>query len=203
MHRFPTFVFAAAFGAATASFSFAANAPVAALATPSAHAGSPTLARLADEPMSATAVAKVQGAGANKDKITGTVTFTQEKEGVHVVADIDGLTPGEHGFHVHEKPDLSAPDLSSAGGHFNPEHHKHGGPESEEHHAGDLGNLTADEKGHAHLDKIFTGLAITGKLGVVGHSVIIHAKADDLKSQPAGESGKRVAGGAIEEEKAK
>ncbi len=167
-----------------------------------AHAGQKPIA-LAEEATAAKAVAQVHGAGEHKDKITGTVTFTTTSDGVKVVADIEGLAPGEHGFHIHEKADLSDPELKGAGGHFNPDHHKHGGPESEEHHAGDLGNLTADDKGHAHLDATFKGLTIEGKSGVVGHSVIIHAKADDLKSQPAGESGKRIAGGVIEAEKAK
>ena len=145
----------------------------------------------------------MKNASGHKEEIKGTVTFTAAEGGVKVVADIDGLTPGQHGFHIHEKADMSDPALKSAGGHFNPDHHKHGGPESAEHHAGDLGNLTADAKGHAHLDAVFKGLTIEGKDGVVGHSVIIHAKADDLKTDPAGDARRRIAGGAIEEEKEK
>ena len=156
-----------------------------------------------DEAKSAEATATIAAAANQKEKITGTVTFTQEGDKVKVVADIDGLTPGEHGFHIHEKPDLSAPDLSSAGGHFNPDHHHHGGPGAAEHHAGDLGNLTADDKGHAHLEVTVAGLSIDGeKNGVVGHCVIIHAKPDDLKSDPSGNSGPRIAGGVIEIKKA-
>jgi Cu-Zn family superoxide dismutase len=144
-----------------------------------------------------TATAVIHNAANHEGKITGTVTFKSEADGVRVVAAVDGLSPGVHGFHIHEKADVSAPDLMSAGGHWNPGGHKHGGPESEEHHAGDLGNLTADDKGHAHLDQLFKGLTIEGKMGVVAHSVIIHEKADDLTSQPAGDAGKRIAGGAI------
>lgn len=152
-----------------------------------------------DEAMSAEATATIAAAANQKEKITGTVTFTKVGEKLKVVADIDGLSPGQHGFHIHEKADLSAPDLSSAGGHFNPDHHHHGGPDATEHHAGDLGNLTADDKGHAHLEVTLSGLSIDGeKNGVVGHSVIIHAKPDDLKSDPSGNSGPRIAGGAIE-----
>ena len=154
--------------------------------------------RADDKTDAATAIAKIQGAGDNKDKITGMITFTQTADGVRVVASVDGLTPGKHGFHVHEKPDVSAPDLSSAGGHWNPGGHKHGGPDSAEHHAGDLGNLVADEKGHADYDVVIKGIMIEGDKGVMNHSVIIHAKADDLTSQPAGDSGKRIAGGVIE-----
>src|SRR6266478_1574226 len=72
-----------------------------------------------------TAKATLEGAGDNKGKIHGTVTFTQESGGVKVVADVEGLKPGKHGFHIHDKADLSAPDLSSAGGHWNPDGHKH------------------------------------------------------------------------------
>lgn len=150
-----------------------------------------------------TAVATIQSAGNVSEKITGTVTFTEDGDKVKVVADVDGLKPGDHGFHIHAKPDLSAPDLSSAGGHFNPEGHHHGGPDSAEHHAGDLGNLTADDKGHAHLEVTVAGLSISGeKNGVIGHSVIIHAKPDDLKTDPSGNSGARIAGGVIEAAKA-
>lgn len=146
------------------------------------------------------AVAHIANASAHKEKITGTVTFTAVTGGVKVVADIDGLTPGKHGFHIHQKPDLSAPDLTSAGAHFDPGgKHKHGGPESAEHHAGDLGNIVADEKGHAHLEGEFKGLTIEGEMGVVGHSVIIHAKEDDMKDVKS--AGPRIAGGAIEAEK--
>jgi Cu-Zn family superoxide dismutase len=130
--------------------------------------------------------------------VKGTVTFTQESTGLRVVADITGLKPGEHGFHVHEKGDCSAPDASSAGGHFNPTGMPHGGPNSEKHHLGDLGNLTADASGHAHLDTVFTFLALSGTNSIVGHSVIVHEGKDDLTSQPTGNAGARVACGVIE-----
>ena len=149
-----------------------------------------------------TAVAQVKNASGHKDAISGTVTFTAVEGGVKVVADIDGLAPGKHGFHIHEKADLSAPDLKSAGAHWDMGgKHKHGGPDSEEHHAGDLGNITADDKGHAHLEGVFKGLTIEGKTGVVGHSVIVHEKEDDLKAVTS--AGARIAGGAIEVEKGK
>lgn len=152
------------------------------------------------KPMPAMAVATVENAKAHKDKISGTVTFTEAKEGLRVVAHINGLTPGKHGFHIHEKGDLSDPELKSAGGHFNPGGHKHGGPETEMRHAGDLGNLDADEKGHAMLDKVFPGISLKKDAAdnVIGKSVIIHAGPDDLKTDPAGNAGARVAGGVIE-----
>ena len=132
--------------------------------------------------------------------VTGIVTFTQVGSVVTFVADINGLEPNtSHGFHIHDLGDLSAPNLSSAGGHFNPTHEMHGGPMSEHHHMGDLGNLVSDATGHAHLEGTVPGVTLTvGDFGIIARSVIIHAKEDDLHSQPAGESGARVAGGVIE-----
>src|SRR3984893_1352497 len=80
-------------------------------------------------------------------QVTGTVTFTKVGDEIQVVADIQNLKPGKHGFHIHEKGDCSAPDASSAGAHFNPTHQHHGGPSTAEHHAGDLGNITPDSSG--------------------------------------------------------
>jgi Cu-Zn family superoxide dismutase len=130
---------------------------------------------------------------------TGTVTFTQSGEQVKVVADITGLTPNTtHGFHIHEKGDLSAPDLSSAGGHYNPEGHAHGGPTTSPVHAGDLGNLKSDAQGHAHLELSVDNISLGGENDIIGLPVIVHAKADDLKSQPSGDAGARIGGGIIE-----
>jgi superoxide dismutase, Cu-Zn family len=151
----------------------------------------------ADAPV---AKAMIEGAGDNKGKIHGTVTFTQEDGGVKVVADIEGLSAGQHGFHIHETPNVSAPDLMSTGGHWNPDGHKHGGPDAAEHHAGDLGNITADSKGHAHLETMLKGVSVSGEKSVVNHAVVVHEKADDLKSDPAGNAGKRIAGGVIKAE---
>ena len=128
--------------------------------------------------------------------VAGTVTFTQDADQVSFVADLDGLAANTtHGFHVHEKGDLSDPALAKAGGHYNPTSQPHGGPHAEHHHAGDMGNLTADAHGHAHLAGTLPGVQLAD---LVGRSVIVHAKADDLKSQPSGDSGARVAGGVIE-----
>src|SRR6202171_4981951 len=80
-------------------------------------------------------------------EVKGQVTFTKTGDDVQVVADIENLKPGKHGFHIHEKGDCSAPDASSAGAHFNPTHQHHGGPATAEHHSGGLGNLTADATG--------------------------------------------------------
>ena len=108
------------------------------------------------------------------------------------------LTRGDHGFHVHEKGDLSAPDLSSAGGHYNPTGHPHAGPKADKRHMGDLGNLSANTQGVATLDYVDPALRLDGEHSIVGKSVIVHAGRDDLKTQPSGDSGSRIAGGVIE-----
>ena len=129
--------------------------------------------------------------------VSGTVTFTKVDGGVQVGADVTGLTPGEHGFHIHEFGDCSDPEAKSAGGHFNPTGHQHGSPDVAEHHAGDLGNLTADATGKAHYERLDKDLKLDGDHSIVGHGVIVHEKVDDLKTQPTGNAGGRVACGAI------
>jgi Cu-Zn family superoxide dismutase len=134
------------------------------------------------------------------NNVHGSVTFTQAGDKVHVVAHIMGLTPNTtHGFHIHEKGDLSAPDLSSAGAHYNPQGHPHAGPDMPVRHAGDLGNVTSDSGGNVHKELTVDNISIgEAKNDIVGKSVIVHAKADDLKSQPSGDAGGRIAGGVIE-----
>lgn len=98
------------------------------------------------------------------NNVRGTVTFTQVKDGVRVVADVTGLKPGQHGFHIHEKGDCSAPDASSAGGHFNPTQMPHGGPNMEKRHVGDLGNLMADGSGRARTNMVDRHLNCAGQI---------------------------------------
>jgi len=136
--------------------------------------------------------------------VTGTVKFTDEGNGkTKIVADISGLAPNtKHGFHIHEKGDLSSPDLMSTGGHYNPEKHPHGGPSTSPVHAGDFGNVMSDASGNAHFELEVDDISIGGeKNDVLGKAVIVHAKEDDLKSQPSGNAGGRVAGGVIELQK--
>jgi Cu-Zn family superoxide dismutase len=129
-------------------------------------------------------------------QVTGMVTFTKVGDEIQVVADIQNLKPGKHGFHIHEKGDCSAADAASAGGHFNPTQQHHGGPTTLDHHTGDLGNIVADSSGKAHLD--WKGkLSLSGKDSIIGRSVVVHEKEDDLKTDPAGNSGARIACGII------
>lgn len=131
------------------------------------------------------------------NKVTGQVTFTQSDSGMVVVADLTGLTPGKHGFHVHEFGDCSSPDASSAGGHFNPEGKEHGAPHADKRHVGDLGNVEAGNDGKAHYQFLDSLMTFSGTNSIIGRSLIVHAGEDDLKSQPTGDSGDRIACGVI------
>src|SRR6267378_1176482 len=132
------------------------------------------------------------------NKVNGTVTFTPVADGVQIHAELAGLTPGKHGFHVHEFGDCSAADASSAGAHFNPTDQPHAAPDAEARHVGDMGNVEADASGTAKLDYLDHNMSLAhGQESIIGRSVVVHAKEDDLKSQPAGDSGARVACGVI------
>jgi Cu-Zn family superoxide dismutase len=133
------------------------------------------------------------------NKAIGEVSFEQTRDGVRVFAIVNHLTPGSHGFHIHETGDCSAPDATSAGGHFNPTGQPHGSPAGGPHHAGDLPMLVADKKGKAKLDATLAGLTVApGPSSIVGRAVVVHAAPDDYRSQPAGNSGARVACGVIQ-----
>ena len=133
------------------------------------------------------------------NKVQGRVDFFETAKGVRVVAKISGLTPGLHGFHIHEKGDCSAPDASSAGPHFNPGGMSHGGPMDAMRHAGDFGNVTADAAGNAAFETVDSHITFDGPTSIIGRSVIVHANADDLVSQKPtpGNAGPRVACGVI------
>lgn len=132
--------------------------------------------------------------------VSGTVTFAQLDDHMQIEAVVNGLPSGPHGLHLHENGDCSAVDASSAGGHFSPEEDPHGAPSDApgQHHAGDLGNLTAGANGRGELEIEDPELTLVGEFGVVGKAVIVHAEADDLSSQPSGDAGSRIACGVIE-----
>ena len=130
--------------------------------------------------------------------VEGVVTFLQKGDKVMIDAKITGLTPGLHGFHIHEKGDCSAPDASSAGGHFNPHKVEHGSPGTAGKHSGDLGNLLADQTGTALYKAELGGITLgTGDDSIIGRALVVHAETDDLYSQPSGNSGPRIACGLI------
>jgi len=155
-----------------------------ALAAVSALAGEPTKAVAVLHPTKGSTV-------------EGIVTFTKSGDETKIVADIIGLAPGKHGFHIHEFGDCSSPDGKAAGGHFNPTNNPHAGHDVAQRHEGDMGNIEADSSGKAHLELTDSMMTMSGEKSIIGHGVIVHEKADDLKSQPTGDAGGRVACGVI------
>ncbi|MGE4170680.1 MAG: superoxide dismutase family protein [Candidatus Margulisiibacteriota bacterium] len=128
--------------------------------------------------------------------VSGVVRLSQTPDGVRLVGQVSGLTPGKHGFHIHQYGDTSASDGTAAGSHFNPSGHQHGMPGSG--HVGDLMNIEANASGNATLDRTLSGATLTSdENGILGRSLVIHADQDDYKTQPTGGSGARVAVGVI------
>lgn len=152
-----------------------------------------------DHPDVAMAMATIKAASGSK--VEGVVHFSRKGDTVSVHAKISGLEPGEHGFHVHEIGDCSAPDAKSAGGHFNPAGTDHGDPKGEVHHAGDLGNIIANAEGVAELSvdlpTSYLNINADGSNIINGRAVVVHGGTDDLKSQPSGAAGPRVGCGVI------
>lgn len=132
--------------------------------------------------------------------VSGTARFVSLSDGLGVHVELQGATPGQHGIHIHEKGDCSDPEAKSAGGHYNPgTAPHHGGPRTAVRHGGDLGNIEVDSSGRGVLDVVVPGLSVNSvQDGVVGRSIVVHEKADDLQSDPAGNSGVRVACGQIQ-----
>ena len=130
----------------------------------------------------------------------GTVTFERKPAGVEVAIQLEGLKPGLHGFHVHEKGDCSAPDAASAGDHFNPASQPHAAREAPARHAGDLGNVEADASGKVQIKLVDSKLRLDGPESIVGKALIVHEKADDYTTQPTGNAGARVACGVVKAE---
>ena len=127
------------------------------------------------------------------NKTRGMLRLIQQGNDLRVTGKINNLTPGEHGFHIHEFGDLRGTDGTAAGGHFNPHGKEHGAP-GESSHVGDLGNITAGQDGVATVDVV----AKNTKLHfVLGRAFVVHAGKDDLQSQPSGDAGPRVALGVI------
>jgi len=126
-------------------------------------------------------------------KLSGTATLTETPEGVKVALAVEGISPGEHGAHVHEKGDCSAPDAASAGEHFNPATHPHALPSTSPRHLGDLGNITvgADGKGTLEIVATDANLKAGDPNSFAGRAIIIHEKKDD-GGQPTGNAGGRI-----------
>ncbi|MDR2924789.1 MAG: superoxide dismutase family protein [Azoarcus sp.] len=144
-------------------------------------------------PQASALLAPTQG-----NTVQGNILFKQEAEGIRVIAEISGLTPGSHGFHIHEKGDCSAPDATSAGGHFNPHQTAHG--KAGAGHAGDLPSLEADASGNASLNVVLGSITFSGEASIIGRGLIVHAAPDDYTTQPTGNAGARVACAVIQKD---
>ncbi len=131
----------------------------------------------------------------------GEATLSAVEGGVKITLDLKGLPPGEHAIHVHETPTCTAPDFKSAGGHWNPAGKHHGMQNPEGPHAGDLPNFTVAADGTSKATLVATGMTwdhgAAAIWGPGGTALVIHATADDMKSDPAGNAGERIACGRI------
>ncbi|XP_055838742.1 extracellular superoxide dismutase [Cu-Zn] isoform X2 [Episyrphus balteatus] len=159
------------------------------------------VAALAEKQTPIVAIASIQG---SEGKVKGNVTFTQNAcgENVYIRVYITGLSPGKHGFHVHEKGDLTN-GCASTGGHYNPDKMNHGAPEDEIRHVGDLGNVMADESGTVDTTLTDHVITLTGKRAIIGRGLVIHDGVDDLgktqhpDSKKTGNAGGRAGCGVI------
>lgn len=178
-----------ALSACSSSAPTKSTAPAAATSTPAAPAAQSTAKS-----------ATVNLASASGSLVSGKLTIVPMGNGVHLTGEIGGLSPGStHAIHIHEKGDCSAADASSAGGHFNPSAQPHGKVGSGAHHGGDMDNLVANAEGVAQVNTHAEGVTLGGGAAndVAGKAVIVHAAADDYRTQPTGNAGGRVACGVI------
>ena len=165
---------------------------------PVTAAATPEPATVTAQPAPRSANVQLQATAGNRTY--GTLQLVAMSDAVRVQGSVQGLQPdSEFGFHVHEKGDCSAPDASSAGDHFNPAGAQHGRPDADARHAGDMWNLKSDASGEARLDVTLQGMSLEdGSNAVLGKAIVVHAQPDDYTSQPAGNSGDRIACGVIE-----
>lgn len=151
-------------------------------------------------PVSTAQQAVVVLASASGSRVSGKLTIAPMGDGVHVSGEVGGLAPnGQFGFHVHEKGDCSAVDATSAGGHFNPDASAHGRAGAGAHHAGDMDNIASNAEGVAMVNVHLRGVTLGGGAlnDIAGRGVIVHAAADDYRSQPTGNAGARLACGVV------
>ncbi len=134
----------------------------------------------------------------SSSQIKGSAIFGKLENGMKIAVRISGGTPGKLAMHIHEKGDCSADGASSAGGHFNPTGGQHSSPDHEQRHAGDLGNIMVSADGTGELTANISNInRFSDWSSIIGKSVVIHEKADDFRTQPSGDSGKRIACGVI------
>lgn len=133
------------------------------------------------------------------NNVNGMVAIIQPdaSDTVRITGKIVHLTPGAHGFHIHENGDCTTPDASSAGEHFNPDGMSHGDRSASVRHVGDMGNIVADAEGTATFDFMDMQAMFNGANSVIGKAFIVHSLPDDLMTQPSGNAGQRLACGVI------
>lgn len=134
-------------------------------------------------------------------KIVGSAILWESDGGIGMEVNIENLPPGEHAVHFHQNAKCEAPDFKSAGGHFNPDGKKHGLENPEGHHAGDGPNFTVGADGKAHFKRedkdVNLGSDSHSLFSNGGTAIVVHAKADDQKTDPTGNAGDRIACGVI------
>ncbi|HRX84047.1 MAG TPA: superoxide dismutase family protein [Phycisphaerae bacterium] len=130
------------------------------------------------------------------NNVHGVIHFERMGQKVKVTGRVEGLTPGKHGFHVHEYGDITAADGKSAGGHFNPTHEEHGRPQDAVRHVGDLGNIEAGADGVANVNIVDNVISLGCPHCILGRGLVVHAGEDHF-TQPTGDAGARVAVGVI------
>jgi Cu-Zn family superoxide dismutase len=133
-------------------------------------------------------------------KEVGQVALTRTQDGVLMNVTLTGIAPGEHAFHVHTTGECEPPDFKSAGPHFNPDHTQHGMMNLEGPHSGDMPNLHVPDSGKLQVEILNTLVSLDGDAGLLdndGSALIVHAGADDYKTDPAGNAGDRIACGVV------
>jgi len=134
-------------------------------------------------------------------RVVGSAVFLQESDGVRILLDLRDLTPGTKGVHIHAAGRCDPPSFESAGSHFNPTKAQHGSANPKGPHAGDLPNITVEDTGRGHLEvtnpRVTLESGPTSLLGAAGSALVVHEGPDDMRTDPAGNSGARIACGVV------